>query len=175
MEISTADGMPLKVEIVATDSEESAGAESESSEPASTESDLSESRESGEATRSESNIKLEPIMSTLTSKPTAADFILEEVSPKFREIEAITGASFDAGTVVSRAAAGDPYGECDPLHTDHAVLYAGVDASAADMNGLVIKRLAILKDNHLTWPDAFVDADIAEVKTAMEAKHLITR
>ena len=195
MEISTANGMPVTVEISLTESDDaespsetSPEAESDAT-PQNTESEqsiwsdmtdgdmpefMNRSADTGEESTS-TPITEATTMTTLTSTPTAADFILEEVSPKFREVAAVTGANFVAGTVLSRDAAGDAYGAVDALHTDIAVLYAGVDASAADTNGLVIKRLAILKDNHLTWPDAFVDADITEVKTAMEAKHLITQ
>ena len=115
-------------------------------------------------------------MDTLYSRPVAGDFILNESNPQMtRETVMITGGDFPAGAVMSRAAATDPYGLCDASHTDLAINYDRVDASAADKNALVIVRLTALKANHLAWPTAFVAADIEAVTTALTAQNLILR
>jgi len=110
----------------------------------------------------------------LYERARAADFILREVEPSIsREVVMISGGDFEPGSILSLS--DGKYGPLDVAHEDVVVLYARVDASETDKQGLVIARQCSLKSSHLFWPEGISEADKAAVMKKMENKLLIVR
>lgn len=108
-------------------------------------------------------------MTTLTEATCAAgEFILSEANGdrSREEITVVSGQDLAAGTVVGIITASGKYsaydnGNADGTETAAGVLYAAVDASAADTAGVVIVRDAEVDSSMLTGSDANGVTDLA--------------
>lgn len=115
-------------------------------------------------------------MSTLTETVHTGEHVLSEANgQRSREKVTITGGSFVAGTVLGKITATGKYTLHDPAATDGsqtaaAVLYADVDAIAADQEGVVHLRDCEVDGDLLTWKTGITqndkDAGIAALASA---------
>ena len=107
-----------------------------------------------------------------TEQNRAGEFLLSEAERDLsRSQVTLTGGKYKAGTVLGKVTADGKYTDLKTSGTDGnqnaaAVLYADVDASAADAQGVVIDLHAQVVDELLVWPDGITDA---KKKTAGEA------
>lgn len=63
----------------------------------------------------------------------------------------------------------------DGTQNAYGVLTAAVDASASDLPGVAIERLATLKSAGLVWPDGISADQKAAALAELEAKHMVAR
>ncbi len=106
-------------------------------------------------------------MATLTEGNHPGEFIISEFGSISREeITVVSGQNLVAGTVVGKVTASGKYknyddGAADGSEVAAGVLYADVDASAADTAGVILARLAEVNNNLLTGSDANGVTDLA--------------
>ena len=86
-------------------------------------------------------------------------FLYEEADFKFSrdQVTVISGQNLAAGTVVGKITASGKYTILAPAASDGSQVAAGVmefdcNASAADTQGVVVSRMAIVKSTGLVWP-----------------------
>ncbi len=110
----------------------------------------------------------------LTEGNHSGDFIKELVSPTlcFEQIK-VTGGKFPAGSVLCYNA--EKWQAPDAAADNFCVLFASVDATAADMPGNGLMRLAAVKADFLEWPDAMTEEDKAAIVEKMKAAHLLVQ
>ena len=123
-------------------------------------------------------------MATLTEGKHAGGFLVWEVLREFNR-ETITIASGAGkvvpGTVLGKITTGGKYTGLAPAATNGSqnpagVLWAGVDATAADALGVVILRgPAIVNRNELVWPAGATEAQITAAITALAALGILLR
>ena len=93
----------------------------------------------------------------LTEGRHTGEFLMsEQPGTQSRETGVITGGKFPSGTVLGQVTADSKYTEHDPNAGDGtenavAILYSAVDATAADIEGVVIARGAEVAGYALTW------------------------
>ena len=123
-------------------------------------------------------------MATLTEGKHAGGFLVWEVLREFnRETITITsGAGKVApGTVLGKITTGGKYTGLAPAATNGSqnpagILWAGVDATAADALGVVIQRgPSIVNRNELVWPAGATEAQITAATTALAALGIMLR
>ena len=109
-----------------------------------------------------------------TEQTRAGEFLLSEAeSDRSRTQVTLTGGTYKAGTVVGMLTADGKYTDLKTSGTDGnqnaaGVLYADVDASTEDAEGVVIDLDAQVIDELLVWPDGINDAKkTAAVKTLL--------
>ena len=96
-------------------------------------------------------------MATLTENTRAGEFILSEANGnRSRDNVVISGGNYVAGTVLGKLTATGAYTEHDPGALDGSeaaagILFAGVDASAADASGAIVSRDAEVDGDLLTY------------------------
>ena len=123
-------------------------------------------------------------MATLTEGKHAGGFLVWEVLREFNR-ETITIASgagkVAPGTVLGKITTGGKYTGLAPAATNGSqnpagILWAGVDATAADALGVVILRgPAIVNRNELIWPAGATEAQLTAATTALAALGIVLR
>ena len=123
-------------------------------------------------------------MATLTEGKHAGGFLVWEVLREFNR-ETITIASgagkVAPGTVLGKITTGGKFTGLAPAATNGSqnpagILWAGVDATAADSLGVVILRgPAIVNRNELVWPAGATEAQITTAITALAALGIVLR
>ena len=123
-------------------------------------------------------------MTTLTEGKHAGGFLVWEVLRDYTR-ETVTIASgagkLAPGTVLGEITTGGKYTGLAPAATNGSqnvagILWAGVDASAADAPGVAILRGPALVNQHeLVWPEGATEAQITSATTALAALGIILR
>ena len=123
-------------------------------------------------------------MTTLTEGKHAGGFLVWEVLRDYTR-ETITVASgagkLESGTVLGKITSGGKFTALAPAATNGSqtaagILWAGVDASAADAPGVVLLRgPAIVNRHEIVWPEGATEAQITAATTALAALGLILR
>ena len=123
-------------------------------------------------------------MTTLTEGKHAGGFLVWEVLRDYTR-ETVTIASgagkLEPGTVLGKITTGGKYTGLVPAATNGSqnaagILWAGVDASAADAPGVVVLRGPTRVNQHeLVWPDGATEAQITAATTALAALGIILR
>ena len=123
-------------------------------------------------------------MTTLTEGKHAGGFLVWEVLRDYTR-ETITVASgagtLAPGTVLGKITTGGKFTTLAPAATNGSqtaagILWAGVDASAADTPGVVLLRgPAIVNRHEIVWPEGATEAQITAATTALAALGLILR
>lgn len=123
-------------------------------------------------------------MSILTETNHAGGFLVWEVLRDYTR-ETVTIASgagkLEPGTVLGKITTGGKFTKLTPAATNGSqnaagILWAGVDASAADALGVVILRGPALVNRHeIIWPEGASEAQITTATTALGALGVILR
>jgi hypothetical protein len=123
-------------------------------------------------------------MSILTETNHAGGFLVWEVLRDYTR-ETVTIASgagkLEPGTVLGKITTGGKFTKLTPAATNGSqnaagILWAGVDASAADAPGIVILRGPALVNRHeIIWPEGASEAQITAATTALGALGVILR
>jgi len=123
-------------------------------------------------------------MTTLSEPKHAGGFLVWEVLRDYTR-ETVTIASgagkLKPGTVLGKITTGGKYTGLAPAATNGSqnaagILWAGVDASAADAPGVVVLRGPTLVNLHeLVWPVGATEAQITAATTALAALGIILR
>ena len=123
-------------------------------------------------------------MTMLTEGQHAGGFLVWEVLRDFTR-ETVTIASgtgkLEPGSVIGKITTGGKYTRLAPAATNGsqtpaAILWAAVDASAADTPGVVILRGPALVNRHdLVWPEGATEAQITAATTALAALGIVLR
>jgi hypothetical protein len=123
-------------------------------------------------------------MSILTETNHAGGFLVWEVLRDYTR-ETVTIASgagkLEPGTVLGKITTGGKFTKLTPAATNGSqnaagILWAGVDASAADAPGVVILRgPALLNRHEIIWPEGASEAQITTATTALGALGVILR
>ena len=123
-------------------------------------------------------------MSILTETNHAGGFLVWEVLRDYTR-DTVTIASgagkLEPGTVLGKITTGGKFTKLTPAATNGSqnaagILWAGVDASAADAPGVVILRCPALVNRHeIIWPEGASEAQITAATTALGALGVILR
>lgn len=123
-------------------------------------------------------------MSILTETNHAGGFLVWEVLRDYTR-ETVTIASgagkLEPGTVLGKITTGGKFTKLAPAATNGSqnaagILWAGVDASAADSPGVVVLRGPALVNRHeIIWPEGATEAQITAATTALGALGIILR
>ena len=123
-------------------------------------------------------------MTTLTEGKHAGGFLVWEVLRDYTR-ETVTIASgagkLEPGTVLGKITTGGKFTALAPAATNGSqngagILWAGVDASAADALGVVVLRgPAIVNRHEIVWPEGATEAQITAATTALAALGIILR
>ena len=123
-------------------------------------------------------------MTTLTEGKHAGGFLVWEVLRDYTR-DTVTIASgagtLEPGTVLGKITTGGKFTTLAPAATNGSqtaagILWAGVDASAADTPGVVLLRgPAIVNRHEIVWPEGATEAQITAATTALAALGLILR
>ena len=123
-------------------------------------------------------------MSILTETNHAGGFLVWEVLRDYTR-ETVTIASgagkLEPGTVLGKITTGGKFTKLTPAATNGSqnaagILWAGVDATAADAPGVVILRGPALVNRHeIIWPEGASEAQITAATTALGALGIILR
>ena len=123
-------------------------------------------------------------MTTLTEGKHAGGFLVWEVLRDYTR-ETVTIASgagkLEPGTVLGKITTGGKFTGLAPAATNGSqnpagILWAGVDATAADALGVVILRgPAIVNRHEIVWPEGATEAQITAATTALAALGIILR
>jgi hypothetical protein len=123
-------------------------------------------------------------MTTLTEGKHAGGFLVWEVLRDYTR-ETVTIASgagrLEPGTVLGKITTGRKFTRLAPAATNGSqnaacILWAGVDASAADAPGVVVLRGPALVNKHeLVWPEGAPEAQTIAATTALASLGIILR
>ncbi len=123
-------------------------------------------------------------MTTLTEGKHAGGFLVWETSRDYTR-ETVTIASgagkLEPGTVLGKITTGGKYTGLAPTATNGSqnaagILWADVDASAADAPGVVVLRgPAIVNRHEIVWPEGATEAQITAATTALASLGIILR
>jgi hypothetical protein len=123
-------------------------------------------------------------MTTLTEGKHAGGFLVWEVLRDYTR-ETVTIASgagkLAPGAVLGKITTGGKYTVFAPAATNGSqnaagILWAGVDASAADAPGVVLLRgPAIVNRHEIVWPEGATEAQITAATTALAALGILQR
>ena len=123
-------------------------------------------------------------MSILTETNHAGGFLVWEVLRDYtRETVTIAlgAGKLEPGTVLGKITTGGKFTKLTPAATNGSqnaagILWAGVDASAADAPGVLILRGPALVNRHeIIWPEGASEAQITAATTALGALGIILR
>ena len=123
-------------------------------------------------------------MTTLTEGKHAGGFLVWETSRDYtRETVTITSGAgkLEPGTVLGKITTGGKYTGLTPAATNGSqnaagIIWAGVDASAADAPGVVVLRgPAIVNRHEIVWPAGATEAQITAATTALATIGIILR
>jgi hypothetical protein len=92
----------------------------------------------------------------------------------------LSGETLEAGAVLGKVTASGKYKALDPAVVDGSeaaagILYGGVDASAADAEGIAIVRLAEVHAGELVWPDGITAGEQTTALGELAALSIIAR
>ena len=112
----------------------------------------------------------------------AGEFVVAEGNGRISR-EAITvlaGQTLQPGAVLGKVTASGKYKALDPAAVDGSeaaagLLYAAVDASAADAEGVAIVRLAEVNAAELVWPDGITAGEKTTALGQLAALNVIAR
>ena len=123
-------------------------------------------------------------MTTLTEGKHAGGFLVWGVLRDYTRVT-VTIASgagkLEPGTVLGKITTGGKYTGLAPSATNGSqnaagILWAGVDATAADAPGVVVLRGPALVNQHeLVWPDGATEVQITAATTALAALGILLR
>jgi hypothetical protein len=123
-------------------------------------------------------------MTTLTEGKHAGGFLVWEVLRDYTR-ETVTIASgagkLEPGTVLGKITTGGKYtvltpGASNGSQNAAGILWAGVDASAADAPGVALLRgPAIVNRHEVVWPEGATEAQITAATTALATIGIILR
>ena len=123
-------------------------------------------------------------MTTLTEGKHAGGFLVWETSRDYTR-ETVTIASgagkIEPGTVLGKITTGGKFTALAPAATNGSqnaagIIWAGVDASAADAAGVVLLRgPAIVNRHEIVWPAGATEAQITAATTALATIGIILR
>jgi hypothetical protein len=123
-------------------------------------------------------------MTTLIEGKHPGGFLVWEVLRDYTR-DTVTIASgagtLEPGTVLGKITTGGKFTALAPAATNGSqtaagILWAGVDASAADAPGVVLLRgPAIVNRHEIVWPEGATEAQITAATTALAALGLILR
>ena len=112
----------------------------------------------------------------------AGEFVVAEGNGAIsREtLTVLAGQDLQPGAVLGKVTASGKYKALDPAAVDGSeaaagLLYAAVDASAADAEGVAIVRLAEVNAAELVWPDGITAGEKATALGQLAALDLIAR
>lgn len=118
----------------------------------------------------------------LTESLRPGEFIIAEANGSIsrEEVTVVSGQNLVAGTVVGKITASGKYTAYDDDNADGSstaagILYAAVDASAADKPGVIIARHAEVDDSLLTWAATNDAGDKTAGKADLAALTIILR
>ena len=123
-------------------------------------------------------------MSILTETNHAGGFLVWEVLRDYtRETVTIApgAGKLEPGTVLGKITTAGKFTKLTPAATNGSqnaagILWAGVDASAADSPGVVVLRGPALVNRHeIIWPEGASEAQISAATTALGALGIILR
>lgn len=123
-------------------------------------------------------------MSILTETNHAGGFLVWEVLRDYtRETVTIApgAGKLEPGTVLGKITTAGKFTKLTPAATNGSqnaagILWAGVDASAADSPGVVVLRGPALVNRHeIIWPEGASEAQITAATTALGALGIILR
>lgn len=121
-------------------------------------------------------------MTTFTEAARAGEFIIAEGNGSIsrEEVTILSGQNLAAGTVVGKVTASGKYIAYDDDNADGSqaavgILYAAVDASAADKKGVIIARHAEVADSLLVWAGTNDAGDKTAGKADLAALDIIIR
>ncbi len=123
-------------------------------------------------------------MTMLTEGQHAGGFLVwESFSDYTRETVTIASGAgnLEPGSVLGKITTGGKYTRLAPAATNGSqnpagILWAGVDATAADALGVVILRGPALVNRHdLVWPEGATEAQITAATTALAALGIVLR
>jgi hypothetical protein len=105
-------------------------------------------------------------MTVLTEGRYTAEFLVSEANgARSRDVVIIaSGEVLEPGTVLGMVTASGKYVQLDPAASDGseaaaAILYEGVDATAADTSRAVLLRDAEVNGGEIVWPDGITEPD----------------
>ena len=111
-----------------------------------------------------------------------AEFIISEAQgTRSRDVGTLaSGNNLVAGAVLGIVTASGKYAEHDPAQTDGtedavAVLYADIDASAADADCVVVSRDTEVDGNQLAWITGISAGDKTDGITSLLGKGIVVR
>jgi Bacteriophage lambda head decoration protein D len=112
----------------------------------------------------------------------ASEFVVSEGNGKIsREtITVLSGETLEASAVLGKITASGKYKALDPAAVDGSeaaagILYAPVDASAADAEGVAIVRLAEVNAAELVWPAGISGGEQTTALADLAALTIIAR
>jgi hypothetical protein len=112
----------------------------------------------------------------------AGEFLVSEGNGRIsREtITVLSGQTLQAAAVLGKVTASGKYKALDPAAVDGSeaaagILYDGVDASAADAEGVAIVRLAEINAAELVWPDGTTGPEQTTALGELAALSVIAR
>ena len=118
----------------------------------------------------------------LTETLRPGEFILAEANGTIsrEQVTILSGQNLAAGTVVGKVSASGKYiayddDNADGSQTAAGILYAAVDASAADAPGVIISRDAEVADGQLVWAGTNDAGDKTAGKADLAALDIILR
>ena len=123
-------------------------------------------------------------MATLTEAQHPGEFIVSEANGTLsRETVTITGGDYAPGTVLGLLTSGGnagswtqlTVGASDGSQTASAVLFGHVDASEADQSGVIVRRLAEVRDVELIWPDGITTNQKNTAIGQLALAHIVVR
>ncbi len=106
--------------------------------------------------------------------------ILAEVSGLSRDTAQISGGEYLTATVLGRLSLSGDLVRLDPAASDGreaavAILYRGVDASTAPVNGVVNARLTAVRASSLVWPEGITESEKTAAIKQLESHHIVMR
>lgn len=121
-------------------------------------------------------------MTTLVEGKHPGGFLVWEAFRDYtRETITVAAGTLEPGTVLGKITTGGKYTVLAPAATNGSqnaagILWAGVDASAADAPGVVLLRgPAIVNRHEIVWPEGATEAQITAATTALAALGIILR
>jgi len=116
---------------------------------------------------------------TFTDKQRTGEHLVSEVDINLsrKTITLLTGQVYKPGSVLGKVTASDKYTLHDPAGVDGTetavgVLYAEVDATAADAPGVMHYQLAVIKPTKLNWLAGVTEGEKTTALAALAVNHI---
>ncbi len=121
-------------------------------------------------------------MTTLTEGTHAGEFIVSEGNGYIsrKAITVLSGENLVAGAVLGLVTASGKYVEHDPAGVDGsedaiAILFDAVDATAGDVDGVAISRMAEVSGDEIVWITGISAGNKTDGITSLETVDIIVR